>query len=94
MKLLSAKIRGSIGLKKGLGVDEVTLDLSKLSGLIALDGENGRGKSTLLESLSPYPVMPSRKGALQHQFFLKEKLRFRWQIARRLQTQKNRIACG
>ena len=72
MKLLSAKIRGSIGLKKGLGVDEVTLDLSKLSGLIALDGENGRGKSTLLESLSPYPVMPSRKGALQHQFFLKD----------------------
>ncbi len=72
MKLLSTKIRGSIGLKKGMGIDEISLDLSNLSGLIALDGENGKGKSTFLESLPPYPVMPSRKGALQHQFFLKE----------------------
>jgi DNA repair exonuclease SbcCD ATPase subunit len=72
MKLLSAKIRGSIGLKKGIGIENISLDLSNLSGLIALDGENGRGKSTFLESLSPYPVMPSRKGALQHQFFLKD----------------------
>lgn len=72
MKLLSWKERGLIGLKKGIGVDEISLDLSKISGLCALDAENGRGKSTVLESLPPYAIMPSRKGALQHQFFLKD----------------------
>lgn len=72
MKVLSAKIRGAIGFKKGMNIDEVNLDLSTISGLCALDGQNGRGKSTLLEGLSPYPVMPSRKGSLQNQFYLKD----------------------
>lgn len=78
MKVLSAKSRGLIGLKEGMGVDEISLDLSQLSGMIALAGENGRGKSTFMETLQPHPIMPSRKSvdgskyALQRNFYLRD----------------------
>lgn len=75
MELQSIKIRGATGIKKGLGLDEINLDLSGLSGLIALSGPNGKGKSTLLENLSPYPTLASRKGALSHHFFLRDSFR-------------------
>lgn len=75
MKIHSVKVRGAIGFKKGLGVDEIDLDFTGLSGLIALSGPNGMGKTTLLENLSPYRMMPSREGALQHNFFLKDSFR-------------------
>ncbi|WP_300456661.1 SMC family ATPase [Desulfobacula sp.] len=75
MKIHNIKVRGAIGFKKGLGVDEIDLDLSNLSGLIALAGPNGHGKTTLLESLSPFRTFASRSGALRHHFFLRDSFR-------------------
>ncbi len=75
MKMHSIKVRGAIGFKKGLGVDEIKVDLKGLSGLVALAGPNGHGKTTLLESLSPYRMFASRPGALHHHFFLKDSFR-------------------
>ncbi|MFH2074223.1 MAG: hypothetical protein ABIJ57_02575 [Pseudomonadota bacterium] len=81
MKIERVKLRGMTGIKKGLGLDEVSLDLSGLSGLVALAGPNGKGKSTLLESLSPFRTLASRKGALKKHVFLRDSeksLSFRW----------------
>ena len=72
MKLQSIKLRGFIGIKKGLGLEEIDLDLSGLNGLVAFDGPNGRGKSSLLENLQPFRTLASRKKALQHHVFLKD----------------------
>lgn len=75
MKIQSLKLRGAKGIMKGLDLEEVSLDLSGLSGLIALDGPNGTGKSTILENLHGYPTLASRKGALSHHFALKDSFR-------------------
>ena len=76
MKPISLRLRGAIGIKEGLGLDEITLDLSGLSGLVVLDGGNGRGKTTVLDNLHPYRVLPSRsKRALHHHFFLADSCR-------------------
>lgn len=81
MKIESVKLRGFIGVKKGMGLDDLSLDLSGLDGLIALAGPNGNGKSTLLENLQPYRTLASRKRAMQHHVFLRDsekRLSFRW----------------
>ncbi len=69
MKINNLKLRGFVGVKKGLGLDEIELDLSGLSGLIALSGQNGAGKTSILESLQPYRTLASRSKALQHHVF-------------------------
>ena len=66
MKPLSLTLKGFRGIRDGLGLEELTLDLERLAGdaqLVAIAGPNGRGKTTLLDNLTPYPVMPSRAGA-------------------------------
>lgn len=75
MKIHSLKVRGAIGFKKGLGLDEVEVDFTGLSGLVALAGQNGFGKTTLLENFSPYRQFASRAGALRHHFFLRDSFR-------------------
>jgi len=75
MKIQSIKLRGFIGIQKGLGLEDVSLDLSGLSGLVAFAGANGKGKSTILENLHGYPQLASRKGALQHHVFLRDSYR-------------------
>jgi exonuclease SbcC len=72
MKIHSIKARGFIGLQRGLGLEEVSLDLSKLSGLVALSGPNGAGKTSFLELLHPFRTLASRKKALQHHVFLRD----------------------
>lgn len=72
MKLNSLKLRGFTGVKKGMGLDEIELDLSGLSGLIAFSGHNGAGKTTVLESLQPYRTLASRKGTLANHVFLRD----------------------
>ncbi len=73
MKIHSTRLKGFIGIKQGLGLDEISVDLSGVNGLIAFDGPNGKGKSTLLEAgLQPYRCLASRKGALQHHTFLRD----------------------
>lgn len=60
---LSLTLRGFRGIRDGLGLDVLTLDLERLAGdaeLVALAGANGRGKSTLLDNLQPFLTLPSR----------------------------------
>jgi exonuclease SbcC len=76
MRILKLKLRGAIGIKKGLGVDEVEIDFTQFQpGLIALTGRNGSGKTTIMENLHPYRCMVSRDGSLQNHFFLKDSYR-------------------
>jgi DNA repair protein SbcC/Rad50 len=63
---LQLRLRGFKGLRSGLGCETLTLDLEALVGdasLVAIAGANGRGKTTVMDNLHPYLVMPSRAGA-------------------------------
>jgi len=69
-------LRGAIGIEKGLGLDEVTIDFDDYDpGLIALVGVNGAGKSTLIENMHPYPQLLTRSGILQNHFCLRDSFR-------------------
>jgi DNA repair protein SbcC/Rad50 len=72
MKNLRLRLKGFIGIQKGLGLNEVDIDLSGLSGLVALSGPNGHGKTTILDNLQPYRILPSRKRALIKHVFLRD----------------------
>jgi exonuclease SbcC len=72
MKIKSVKLKGFIGILKGLGLDEISLNFEGLQGLVALEGANGMGKTTLLENLQPYRILPSRSGTLKSHCFLKD----------------------
>ncbi|MBU1095809.1 MAG: SMC family ATPase [Bacteroidetes bacterium] len=76
MKILKLKLRGAIGIHKGLGVDEIEIDFTQFKpGLIALTGKNGSGKTTIMENLHPFRTMVSRSGSLQSHFYLKDSYR-------------------
>jgi len=72
MKLIDLKLKGFIGLKKGMGLDEISLPLGDLSGLVAFDGPNGRGKTTILENMQPFRTFASRRGTLKKHCFAKD----------------------
>lgn len=66
MQPLSLTLKGFRGIRDGLGRDELTLDFEQLADdaqLVAVVGGNGRGKSTLMECMTPYSTMPSRAAA-------------------------------
>lgn len=76
MKIHKLKLRGAIGIRKGLGLEEIEIDFSQYQpGLIALTGRNGSGKTTIMENLHPYRMMVSRDGSLQNHFYLKDSYR-------------------
>ena len=61
MKPTALLLRNFHGIKDGLGLDEIQLDFSVLpNGTIVLAGENGKGKTTLLDNMHPFRVMPSK----------------------------------
>ncbi|MFH1984810.1 MAG: hypothetical protein ABIL58_23460 [Pseudomonadota bacterium] len=67
------RLKGFKGIKHGLGLDEIELDLSGLKGLIALTGENGAGKTTLLEQMQFFPQVISRpQSAIKNHVFLRD----------------------
>ncbi|HUV08432.1 MAG TPA: metallophosphoesterase [Spirochaetia bacterium] len=66
-------LRGAIGTWKGLGKDQVELDLAEYDpGLVALLGPNGAGKTTLIENMHPFPDLLTRAGKLQDHFRLRD----------------------
>ena len=76
MKIHSMKLRGAIGVRKGLGKEEISLDFRTFGpGLVAISGRNGSGKTTIIENLHPYRCMVSREGSLTNQFYLKDSFR-------------------
>lgn len=65
MTPLQLTLKGFIGIRSGLNRDEVTIDFDALAGdaqLVAIVGHNGAGKSTILDNVHPFRVMPSRAG--------------------------------
>ena len=90
-ELVSLKLRGSIGIYKGIGKDEITIDFDSYdSGLIALTGENGKGKTTLIENCHPYPQLLTRKDKLQEQFRLRNSFR---EVVYRDRDSKRMVKC-
>src|SRR2546427_10467065 len=66
MKPISLTLKGFRGIRDGLGRDVIELDFEQLAGdakLIAMVGSNGRGKTTIMDNMTPFPIMPSRAGA-------------------------------
>ena len=57
----SLTLRGFIGIQDGCGRDEISIDLQNMPmGLIGIIGPNGKGKSTIIDNMHPYRLMPSR----------------------------------
>ncbi len=62
MKPKKLVLKGFRGIQDGLGRDVYELDLEGLGDarLVAIAGPNGKGKSTVLDNLHPFPILPSR----------------------------------
>lgn len=69
MKIEKLRLKKFIGIKRGLGLDEIEVDFANTSGLVAFAGSNGLGKSTILENLHAYNTLASRSGALFNHVF-------------------------
>ncbi len=60
MRPISLTLTGFKGIWSGLGRESVMIDFTGFQGLVALIGDNGRGKSTVLGNMHPYRIMPDR----------------------------------
>ncbi|KQP23346.1 hypothetical protein [Pseudorhodoferax sp. Leaf267] len=63
MQPLHLTLTGFRGIRDGLGLDELRLDLQALAGdaaLVAITGRNGSGKTTVMDNLTPYCLLASR----------------------------------
>lgn len=63
MQPLTLTLKGFRGIRDGLGLSELTLDLERIAGdaqLIAIAGPNGSGKTTVMDNLTPYNLLASR----------------------------------
>ena len=63
MQPLVLTLKGFRGIRAGLGLDALTLDLERNADgaqLVAIAGANGRGKTTVMDNMHPYLTMPSR----------------------------------
>jgi exonuclease SbcC len=67
LKPLKLTLQGFTGIESGLGKSSFMLDFTTIPNdkqLVAIVGANGRGKTTLLDNMQPYRVMPSRSSTL------------------------------
>ena len=76
MKPLSLKLRGAIGIRDGLGLDSIEIDFTRYApGLVCIVGNNGSGKTTIMDNLHPFLSLPSRSGSLADHFYLRDSYR-------------------
>lgn len=72
-ELLTLSLRGAIGIRDGQHKEDFELNLEQYEdGVVCLIGDNGHGKSTLIENCHPYPRMLTREGTLKEHFYLKD----------------------
>lgn len=72
MKPSKLFLKGFAGIVSGCRKSQITLDLSIIpewATLVALVGKNGQGKTTILDNLHPYRLMPSRCKGLKPSSF-------------------------
>ncbi len=69
MRPISLRLRGFKGIRSRSGKDEIALDFSDIKGLAAIAGSNGAGKTTVLDNLHPYRIMPYRAGSYSPKSF-------------------------
>jgi exonuclease SbcC len=70
MKPISLQLKGFKGIKAGMGLDEICLDFSALpAGVIVFSAPNGTGKTTIMDNLHPYRLMPFRAGSYSPKAF-------------------------
>ncbi len=75
-RIESLRLRGATGLWKRSGLEDAYLDLRGYGdGVITLAGENGAGKTTILENLHPWPCLLTREGPLRAHFRRADSLR-------------------
>ncbi len=73
---LRLKLRGAIGIRDGIGVDEIDVDMESMNDdLVAITGSNGAGKTTFVENLHPFLQLASREGSLANHFYLRDSYR-------------------
>ncbi len=69
MKPLSLKLKNFKGIRAGMGLDEVEIDLSEIKGIAVFSAPNGSGKTTILDNLHPYRLMPYRSSGYRPSSF-------------------------
>lgn len=73
MRPLFFRLKGSIGIKTGMGLDEISIVFSQFQpGIIAIQGDNGTGKSTILKNCHPYLMATGSKKKIQEHFMLRD----------------------
>lgn len=61
MRPKGLRLAGFAGIQSGQGKREITIDFTTVAdGLIAIAGPNGSGKTTIMDNMHPYRVMPSK----------------------------------
>lgn len=66
MRPISLTLTGFIGIRDGMNIETLTLDFERMTAgaqLVPIVGPNGRGKTTVLDNMTPYATMPSKAGA-------------------------------
>ena len=76
MNVLKLKLRGAIGIKRGIGLDEIEIDFTQFHpGIVLFVGDNGRGKSTVIDNMHSFRRLASKDGPLASHFYLKDSYR-------------------
>lgn len=67
MKPIELELVGFTGIRSGSGLDNFLLNLESIphdAKIVALSGRNGIGKTTIMDNLHPYRLMPSRSNTM------------------------------
>lgn len=76
MNVLKLKLRGAIGIKRGIGLEEIEIDFTQFRpGIVLFVGDNGRGKSTVIDNMHSFRRLASKDGPLASHFYLKDSYR-------------------